>query len=107
MIQQGVLTSKQGRTLKEAIKDKIKEHTKEHPVQRIMLDEIIQYYSSQELMDQDDIFYLKDIQSNRNGIHSFEERTIGTWNDLQYCVRFWCYLLEWIMNRLPDIPDYN
>lgn len=107
LIQQGVLTSKQGRTLKEAIKDKIKEHTKEHPVQRIMLDEIIQYYSSQELMDQDDIFYLKDIQSNRNGIHSFEERTIGTWNDLQYCVRFWCYLLEWIMNRLPDIPDYN
>ena len=58
-------------------------------------------------MDQDDISYLKDIQSNRNGIHSFEERTIGTWNDLQYCVRFWCYLLEWIMNRLPDIPDYN
>ena len=73
----------------------------------ITQDEIIQYYSSQELMDQDDIFYLKDIQSNRNGIHSFEERTIGTWNDLQYCVRFWCYLLEWIMNRLPDIPDYN
>ena len=59
------------------------------------------------LMDDDEIFYLKSIQSNRNGIHSFEERTIGTWDNLQYCVRFWCYLLEWIMNRLPDVPDYN
>lgn len=41
----------------------------------------------------------------RDGIHSFEERTIGTWDSLQYCVRFWCYLLEWIMNRLPDVPE--
>ncbi len=39
--------------------------------------------------------------------YSFEERTIGTWDNLQYCVRFWCYLLEWIMNRLLDVPDYN
>ena len=107
LVQQGVLTSKQGKSLKEAIKGKIKEHTNEHPVQRVMLDEIIQYYSFQKLMDDDEIFYLKSIQSNRNGIHSFEERTIGTWDNLQYCVRFWCYLLEWIMNRLPDVPDYN
>ena len=107
LVQQGVLTSKQGKSLKEAIKDKIKEHTNEHPVQRVMLDEIIQYYAWQKLMDDDEIFYLKSIQSNRNGIHSFEERTIGTWDNLQYCVRFWCYLLEWIMNRLPDVPDYN
>lgn len=107
LVQQGVLTSKQGKSLKEVIKDKIKEHTNEHQVQRVMLDEIIQYYSFQKLMDNDEIFYLKLIQSNRNGIHSFEERTIGTWDDLQHCVRFWCYLLEWIMNRLPDVPDYN
>lgn len=30
----------------------------------------------------------RDKEINRNGIHSFEERTIGTWYDLQYCVRF-------------------
>ena len=47
LMQQGVLTSKQGKSLKEAIKEKIKEHTNEHPVQRVMLDEIIQYYSFQ------------------------------------------------------------
>lgn len=101
------ITAAQGKSLKKAIKDKIKEHTVEHPVQRVMLDEIIRYYVSMELLDDDEISALKEIQSNRNGIHSFERRTIGTWFDLQYCVRFWCYLLEWILEKLPEIPDYS
>ena len=42
-----------------------------------------------------------DKEINKNGIHSFEEQTIGAWYDLQYCVRFWCYLLGGILNRLP------
>lgn len=107
LVKEKVITSEQGKSLKEVIKAKIKEHTNEHPVQRVMLDEIIQYYSAQKLMDKEDISYLKSIQSNRNGIHSFEDRTIGTWYDLQCCVRFWCYLLEWILNHFPDIPDYS
>lgn len=101
------ITPLQGKTLKNTIKDKIKEHTVEHPVQKVMLDEIIRYYSSMKLLDDDELSTLKCIQSNRNGIHSFEGRTIGTWFDLQYCVRFWCYLLEWILEKLPDIPDYS
>ena len=72
-----------------------------------MLDELIQLYKALELLDEDDIAYLKEIQSNRNGIHSFEHRDIGTWNDLQYSVRFFCYLLEWVIFRLPDISDYE
>lgn len=72
-----------------------------------MLDEIIQFYIAQELLDEDEIQYLRLIQTNRNGIHSFESRTIGNWNDLQYAIRFCCYLLEWILNRFPDIPDYE
>ena len=58
-------------------------------------------------LDEDDIAYLKRIQSNRNGIHSFQHRDIGTWNDLQYSVRFFCYLLEWVIFHLPDISDYE
>ncbi len=107
LVMNQTITSSQGKSLKKAIKDKIKEHTVEHPVQRVMLDEIIRYYTSMKLLDDNELSTLKQIQSNRNGIHSFEGRTIGTWFDLQYCVRFWCYLLEWILNRLPDIPDYS
>lgn len=94
LVEDGVIESNQGKSLKEAIKDNIKRHCVEHPVQRVMLDEIIQFYIAQELLDEDEIQYLRIIQSNRNGIHSFESRTIGTWSDLQYATRFWCYLLE-------------
>lgn len=107
LVTSNIITAAQGRSLKNAIKEKIKEHTVEHPVQKVMLDEIIRYYSSMNLLDDDELLTLKSIQSNRNGIHSFEGRTIGTWFDLQYCVRFWCYLLEWILEKLPDIPDYS
>lgn len=34
-----------------------------------MLDEIIQFYVAQELLDDEELQYLKGIQSNRNGIH--------------------------------------
>lgn len=88
-------------------KETIKKHCVEHQVQKVMLDEIIQFYKEQGLMDEEDIQFLKVIQSNRNGIHSFENRVLGDWNNLQYVVRFWCYLLEWILIRLPDIPDYE
>jgi len=97
----------QAKSLKKAIKETIKEHTKEHQVQKVMLDELIQLYQKLELMGEDEIFYLKEIQSNRNGIHSFQHREIGTWNDLQYSVRFFCYLLEWVIYHLPDISDYE
>ena len=107
LVDENKLDSKQAKTLKEVIKTKIQEHTKEHNVQKVMLDELIQLYKALELLDEDDIAYLKEIQSNRNGIHSFEHRDIGTWNDLQYSVRFFCYLLEWVIFRLPDISDYE
>ena len=107
MVDNNTIENDQAKSLKESIKDTIKKHSVEHHVQKVMLDELIQYYISQELLDDEEILYLRTIQSNRNGIHSFEDRNIGNWNDLQYAVRFWCYLLEWVQFRLPDIPDYE
>lgn len=105
MVDQGNLETSHARSLKEAIKDTIKEHTKEHCVQRIMLDELIQLFTALELFKEDELGCLRMIQSNRNGIHSFQGRTIGTWADLQYSVRFFCYLMDWVLHHLPDIPD--
>ena len=105
LVDEGNLVPAQARSLKRAIRDTIKEHTKEHCVEKIMLDELIQLFTSLELFDEDDLGNLKTIQSNRNGIHSFQSREIGTWDDLQYSIRFFCYLMDWILNHLPDIPD--
>ena len=49
----------QAKSLKKAIKETIKEHTKEHKVQKVMLDELIQLYVNLELMDEDEISYLR------------------------------------------------
>lgn len=105
MVNEGDLESKHAKSLKEAIKDTIKEHTKEHPVQKIMFDELVQLFTSLELFQEDELDYLRIIQSNRNGIHSFQSRMVGTWFDLQYSVRFFCYLMDWVESHLPDIPD--
>lgn len=105
LVAEGNLEAKCAKSLKEAIKDTIKEHTKEHPVQKIMFDELVQLFTSLELFKEDELDCLKNIQSNRNGIHSFQSRTLGTWADLQYSIRFFCYLMEWVLNHLPDIPD--
>lgn len=106
LIDKKIIDNEQGKSLKNAIKSTIKKHCTEHPVQRIMLDELIQFYKEQELLDNDEIKLLRKIQSNRNGIHSFENRTLDGFEEIILAVKFWCYLLEWILLRLPDIPDY-
>ena len=105
LVSDGIIDTNMSRSFKEAIKDVIRRHTREHEVQKIMLDELIQLYTELDLFKEDELEYLKEIQSNRNGIHSFQSRTMGTWFDLQYSVRFLCYLLEWVLFHLPDIPD--
>lgn len=102
---EGIINVDQARSFKDAIKDTVKRHTREHAVQKVMLDELIQLHTELELFAEDELEYLKAIQSNRNGIHSFQSRTMGTWFDLQYNTRFFCYLLEWVLSHLPDIPD--
>lgn len=107
LVSENILTAKQARSIKDAVKEKIKEHTQEHPVQKIMLDELIKLYQHLELMNEDELTYLKGIQANRNGIHSFQNRKLGTWFDFKYSVRFFCYLMDWVAFHLPDVPDYN
>ena len=102
LVDDSILSPKQAKSIKLAIKETVKEHTKEHKVQKVMLDELIQLYLFLDLINEDELCYLRQIQSNRNGIHSFESREIGTWRDLQFCTRFFCYLLEWIEFHLPD-----
>ena len=105
LVDDEIISTSHARSFKEAIKDTIKRHTREHAVQKVMLDELLQLFTELDLFKEDELEYLKGIQSNRNGIHSFQSRTIGTWFDLKYSVRFFCYLLEWVLFHLPDIPD--
>ena len=105
MTSTGEISTKQGYSLKDAIKDTLKKHTNEHLIQRVMLDELVQFYSSTKLLDDSDIAHLKVIQRNRNGIHSFQARELGDWDDLKNEVEFFCHLLNWIIDSIPDVSD--
>jgi hypothetical protein len=105
LVDANTIEAAQGRSIREAVKDEIKLHTKLHPIERVMFDELILFYEKNKIFDRDDIGKLRNIQSNRNCIHAYMERTIGNWMDLQYATRFFCYLMENMMLRFPDI-DY-
>ena len=102
LVSDKTILPEQGRSLKNAIRDEIKEHMKVHPVDRVMLDELIQFFSKNEIFDTDDIEEMRFIQLNRNCIHAFMERQIGNWYSLQYSIRFFVYLMELILSKLPD-----
>lgn len=73
-----------------------------HPVEKVMLDEIISFYEKNKILDQDDIEVLRSIQKNRNCIDAYMDRDIGLWSEMQYCIRFFCALLEILTFRLPE-----
>lgn len=50
-----------------------------HSVDKVMLDELILFYDKNDILDKDDIQILRNIKSNRNCIHAYMERNIGTW----------------------------
>lgn len=103
LVKEGFLDSVQGLSLKNAFKSSIKKHTTYHSIEKIMLDELIQFYIENKIVDKDEITLLRKIQQNRNCIHSYMDRDIGTWQNLQYSVRFLVYLMESFIERLPDV----
>ena len=59
------LTSKQRKSIAGAVADKIGEHTKTHPIDRIMLDELIQFAEKTKMLCNDTlIVHLRTIQRN-------------------------------------------
>ena len=55
LVQNGTIQASQGHSIRSAVKSEINKHTKEHSIDKVMLDELIQFYIQNELLDQDDI----------------------------------------------------
>lgn len=102
LMEEGKIKREYVRSIKEAVRDEIKYHVKIHPIEKVMLDEIISFYEINRILDQDDIEVLRSIQKNRNCIHAYMDRKIGLRSELQYCIRFFCALLETLAFRMPE-----
>lgn len=102
LMEEGKIKREYVRSIKDAVCDEIKYHIKIHPIERIMLDEIISFYEKNRILDKDDIEILRSIQKNRNCIHAYMDREIGLWSQLQYCIRFFCALIETLIFRMTE-----
>lgn len=105
LVDNGVIEQEQGKSIKKAVKKEIDLHIKPHALEKIMLDEVIAFYQKQNILDEDDIFILRIIQSNRNGIHAYMGREMGTWMDLQNAIRHMGAIIELLTSKLPVAMD--
>jgi len=107
LVNDNVIESPQGQSLKGAIKEKIKEHTKLTRVDKVMLNDLILFFDNKNILDEDDVACLRDIQNSRNCVHAYSDRNIGTWEDLKYCIRFFCSLMEVFISQFPDLDNID
>ena len=107
--EEGIITKDQKDALKEAIDDKIKEHTKKQKIPQMMLNELIQFYSDEQILignnAKADIEMMRTIQKNRNSIHLILDRDISDWDELREAVHFYGCLLNEFVSRFPG--DFN
>ncbi|WP_099203902.1 hypothetical protein [Scatolibacter rhodanostii] len=103
LIEADTIERNQGLSLEKAVKDKIKKHRKLTSIDKVMLDELILFFKQNSICDIEDISHLRSIQRSRNCIHSYMDRSIGSWADLTYSIRFLGYFMEMLMGRFPDL----
>lgn len=102
LFNKGIINKDVSKSLKNSLKDTIKKHTKVKQIDKIMLDELIQFFSKMEIIGDEEKKQLKTIQKNRNCIHAYSNREIDSWKCLTESVYFFLYLLKKFTRRFPD-----
>ncbi|MEG0275779.1 MAG: hypothetical protein RR630_02015 [Coprobacillus sp.] len=98
----GIINKNVSKSLKKSLKETIKKHTEVKEIDKIMLDELIQFFDKMKIIESEEKEQLQIIQRNRNCIHAYSEREINSWKYLKESIYFFLYLLKKIINRFPD-----
>lgn len=85
----------------------IKERSQLFKIEKITLSPLIDFYFSNEIFTRGDIDQdsLNRIRDYRNAIHSFQKRSIGSWEELNESLKYFLILLYDLLDRLPEIPE--
>ena len=102
LLDKGIINNDVSKALKNSLKKTIKKHTQVKEIDKIMLDELIQFFNKMEIIGSEEKEQLQIIQRNRNCIHAYSEREINSWQYLKESVYFFLYLLKKITARFPD-----
>lgn len=113
IVKQNVSNSGTGLTtnIKNSFLDKAKDILKQKSnipsIEKVMLSDLINLYFSEGILQRDDYnkVDLETIRDYRNGIHNFQERVIGSWDEYNNYLKAVIMLIIDISYHLPSIPD--
>jgi len=104
LVESGEVTGKVRESLRGAIRRKIREHTNERQIEKVTLDELIKFYDSQNVIARRNYTdVLRTIQRNRNCIHAYMDREVGSPQAFKECLIQFGRMLEDLIMQLPDL----
>lgn len=101
------VTSKIRKSFEKKVKKIITDKSVMPAIETITLSDLIQFYFGENVINEQQ-YSKKSVETinwYRNSIHSFKDRPIGTWSELNEFSKIVLMLIIGILNRLPDIPD--
>ncbi|WP_183108699.1 hypothetical protein [Thermohalobacter berrensis] len=104
-----IISQKQKNTFKKDIKNYLKDKQQTKHLAELILGSLINFYYSNNLWPDDDADRIKAkmdfIRENRNCVHSFKERYVGTWEELLDSLKFFTQIMLELLSRLPDVDE--
>ena len=102
----GHIEQQNAKSLKNGIKKQLQSKINMPTIYKLTLKELVNFYNRQVGWDKEMIDNLDFIRKNRNCVHSFQEREIGTWEELFSSIKFFCALVSELVAMTPDVDDY-
>lgn len=101
------LTTKIKNSFMDKAKDILKQKSSIPKIEKVMLSDLINIYFSEGILKRDeyDKEDLDTIKDYRNGIHNFQDRVIGSWDEYNNYLKAVIMLIIDISYHLPPIPD--
>lgn len=101
------VTSKIRKSFEKKVKKVIADKSVMPAIDAITLSDLIQFYFGESVINQQEYSKasVETINKYRNSIHSFKNRHIGTWAELNEYSKIVLMLIIGILHRLPDLPD--
>jgi len=106
--EQEILSTKNANSFRNEIKKVYKRRMNGLSIERITLSDLLNYFKTNVWNNNDYFEVLESIRDNRNVIHSFSDREIGSWSELEYAIRIYitCLIdLKGTMSYLESIVD--
>lgn len=104
LVESGEVTGKVRGSLRDAIMRKIREHTIGHRIEKVTLDELIQFYDSQNVVARRSYTeVLRAVQRNHNCIRTYMDREVGSPQAFKECLVQFGFMLEDLIMQLPDL----